>query len=272
MEGFQASAKAMGCLMKDVVALLARHIDVYASTCGRTNINSIGTRILMAKEMANTEKVKGRLLYYFPVDDSQNDAATDGQEENNQGQDSWIGWHNDSGFLTALAGDMYVDDDTGVPISKDEIDPKAGLYVMNRNGSVVRVDIPEDCMAVQIGECLQIVTGGAVVATPHCVRGPDPHWSPLGEQTQQHREMISDTGVSLQKRRVARISFPCFIDTVPSFPLSIPAGCTREEIVQSAVVGCAKVPPLEERWLEDGMDFGSFLQKTFEMYYNWSTK
>jgi len=74
--------------------------------------------------------------------------------------DSWIGWHNDSGFLTALAGDMYVNDVTGEAIANP--DPNAGLYVVDREGESVRVEIPEDCMAVQLGECCQIVTGGVL--------------------------------------------------------------------------------------------------------------
>ena len=96
---------------------------------------------------------------------------------------------------------------------------------MNRNGKIVKVDIPEDCMAVQIGECLQIVTNGAVVATPHCVRGVDPK----------------------RTAKVARISFPCFVDTVPSFPLKIPRGGSRQNVLDCSVKGCAKIPPLYER-------------------------
>ena len=63
----------------------------------------------------------------------------------------------------------YVDHETGELIPKEDIDPHAGLYILDRTGTVTKIDIPEDCMLVQIGECLQIVTGGCVVATPHCV-------------------------------------------------------------------------------------------------------
>ena len=156
-------------------------------------------------------------------------------------EDSWIGWHNDSGFLTALAGDMYFHNETGKQWEECP-DPQAGLYVVNRNNHVQHVHIPEDCMAVQLGECVQILTGGAVVATPHCVRGSSvPH--------------------------AARVSFPCFIDTPPGFPLYVPKGCHREDAL---VVDCPKVPPLSMRWIEDGMLFGDFLTKTFSEYYKWS--
>ena len=224
----EPAAKKLGSIMKDVVVELTKHIDAFA----KTKVPSYQEGQLH-RAMKSTEKAKGRLLYYFPLKSCPG---------NNQ-EDSWIGWHNDSGFLTALAGDLYLHCDTGLPWDKHP-DPNAGLYVIDRNNHVQQVHIPADCMAVQLGECVQIVTAGAVVATPHCVRGTTvPH--------------------------AARISFPCFIDTPPEFRLCVPDGCHRE---QALVVDCPKVPPLSMRWTEDGMTFGDFLTKTFSMYYEWSTK
>lgn len=100
-----------------------------------------------------------------------------------------------------------------------------------------------------MGECVQIVTGGALAATPHCVRG-----------------VKSSGNGSLA---VARVSHPCFIDSAPGFQLKMPRGCTREEVLTSGVENDL-VPPLGKRWTDDGMIFGDFLQKTFAMYYNWS--
>lgn len=40
-----------------------------------------------------------------------------------------------------------------------------------RDGEEIKVSIPSDCLGIQVGECLQIVSGGLLVATPHCVRG-----------------------------------------------------------------------------------------------------
>merc|ERR1712194_399245 len=136
--------------------------------------------------------------------------------------DSWIGWHNDSGFLTALAGDMFLNHETGLPLAKEDIDIRAGLHVMDRRGEVIKVDIPEDCLVVQIGECMQIITGGKLISTPHCVRSVNPRMTKNGE-------------------KVARISFPLFVDTIPSFALEMPIGCKRADVLESGVVGCAKV-------------------------------
>lgn len=223
--GFETAAKEMGCLMKDVAVLLSKHIDAVAAKSVPNYSPST-----LHDTLKDTEKVKGRLLYYFPLDSAENEPPK---------EDSWIGWHNDSGFLTALAGDMYVNHETGEILSESP-DPDAGLYVVNRDNEVVQIKIPRDCMAIQMGECVQILTGGAVYATPHCVRG------------------ASVPGIS-------RISFPCFIDTPPGFPLRMPPGCTREQVLQET----NRVPPLGMRWTEDGMTMGDFLNKSIAVYYDW---
>ncbi len=227
--------KKLGTLMRDTVALLAKHVDQYVK------LNCTEYDSSMGNEMMSTEKVKGRLLYYYPLDLDNNDDKQDDfkatrkeDEEKGESDDSWIGWHADSGFFTALAGDLFINHETGEPIPRKDVDPNAGLMVMNRTGKTIKVDIPEDCMAVQIGECLQIITGGAVVATPHCVRGVDPKYNT--------DRLNGSSGV-----KVARISFPCFVDTVPSFPLKVPSGSSKQNVFDSSVKGCAKIPPLHDR-------------------------
>jgi hypothetical protein len=32
----------------------------------------------------------------------------------------------------------------------------------------------------------------------------------------------------------------------------------------------SKVPPLKDRWLQDGVTFGDFLGDTFRKYYEWT--
>lgn len=226
VDGLESLGKKMGKIMCDTVALLAKHVDVYVKEhCGCHEYSA-----QVGKEMMTTEKVKGRLLYYFPLDSKNTHLTNDKYHE-----DSWIGWHNDSGFFTALAGDIFVNHDTGEVIPRQNVDPNAGLMIMNRNGNIMKVDIPEDCMAIQIGECLQIVTGGNVIATPHCVRGVSQDWNG------------GTRSAGMDNVKIARISFPCFVDTVPSFPLKVPRGISREQVMERGVKGCAKVPPLNER-------------------------
>jgi len=212
-----------GLLAKQVDALAAKKLTNYPHPeCG-----------LLGETMSSTIKCKGRLLYYFPVGKRQS-----GKE------DGWIGWHNDSGFLTALTPDMYLD------ASGKEIecpDPGAGLWVVDRNGGTIKVDVPKDCLAIQCGECLQVITGGLLTATPHCVRPARADYP------------------------VARTSCPFFIDTQPEFPLRMPAGCTRSLVVDAAV-DTGKVPPLASRWTDDGQTFVDFLGTSFRRYYEHATK
>ena len=83
---------------------------------------------------------------------------------------------------------MFFDDDTGEIIENP--DPMGGLWIVDRKGGNKKVNIPPDDMAVQCGECLrellsikllstlsiltffllEIISGGLLVATPHCVR------------------------------------------------------------------------------------------------------
>lgn len=236
LDQFKHNATELGRIMHQAVVMLSRHIDSLASQ----KVEGYQKDLLYGA-MKETQKTKSRLLYYYPLDGTGNGSF-----------DNWIGWHNDSGFLTSLSGDMYVDDATGQPLDPLKVDPEAGLYVTDRSGKSIHVSIPEDCMAIQIGEVVQILTGGVVSATPHCVRGPRPNFNDSNHV------------------KVARISCPCFIDSKPTFPLVAPKGSGKEQIL-NAGVGKDKVPALEERWIEDGMTFGDFLQKTFERYYDWKS-
>lgn len=270
--GFKECAMTLGCVMKDVVALMARHVDVFVNHSllvdkDQKHTNDNKWKLHMGYEMTHTEKIKGRILYYFPHK----------KEDSGASAPTWIDWHNDSGFFTALAGDAYVNHDTGEFVPSHLVDPNAGLFVYDRNGTVHKVHIPEECMAIQIGECLQIATGGRLVATPHCVRGVNPSYNNSNSRIMEDSsvEMCdshSDNDKVTQEStiRVARISFPCFVDTSPSFALRVPEGVSREQVLEQDVTN-GVVPGLQYRWVKDGMEFGEFLTKTFETYYDWSS-
>lgn len=231
---FEGAAKRLGSLMKDVAVEMAGRIDDYAQS-----VNESYTPRTLHDALVNTEKAKGRLLYYYPL-------AAAAKDDRKDEEDSWIGWHNDSGFLTCLSGGVYMEPD-GRILPKCPCE-EAGLYIVDRNDRVLRVEVPGDCMAIQIGECTQILTGGAVIATPHCVRGAP---------------------------GVARTTLACFIDTPPTHRLTAPplppstspsdpnAADARNLLAKSS----SRVPPLAARW-KDGMMFGEFLDKTFKMYYD----
>jgi len=233
MPELEPAAKGLGSLMFSVLKDLVKHVDAFAAA------KTPNYTPILADAVAATEKIKARLLYYFPLNK---------QTLEEESPDSWIGWHNDSDFFTCLAGDMFVDDESGKEIACP--DPKAGLYVEDRNGNDIKVAIPSDCMAVQLGECVTIVTGGCVKATPHCVRGANP-----GPESTQ---------------KVSRVSFPMFVGPKPQFQLKVAEGTSRDFVLQNAMSN--KVPELGSRWTEDGQVFGEFQNKTFKAYYDAATK
>eukprot|EP01132_Coremiostelium_polycephalum_P007971 gene7971-9804_t len=107
---------------------------------------------------------KARLLYYFPIN----------EDDTERTRDSWCGWHNDHSSLTGLCPAMYFNmDPTNNSVKDSDVpcpDSGAGLYARTRDGKEVKVIIPKDCIAYQIGECSQIQTGGILRATPHAVQ------------------------------------------------------------------------------------------------------
>lgn len=116
---FRDNCREIGSEMKNVAVLLSKHID-------RLLVSQIpGYQSgLFEQAMAQSTKVKARMLYYYPIKPS----AT---SEEGKPKDNWIAWHNDSGFLTCLAGEIFVNHDTGEVISNPEPDT-AGLWVADR--------------------------------------------------------------------------------------------------------------------------------------------
>jgi len=216
--------KDLGKVMFDVIVLLCKQIDNLVSKHVPTY-----PKDFLFSNISVSKKVKGRLLYYYPSDAIE--------------EDSWIGWHNDSGFLTGLTSALYLNDETGEKIKNP--DSNGGLWVVDRGSSPVKVEIPADHMGVQCGECLQIITGGLLVATPHSVNA-------------SHAENL----------KIGRATFPVFVDTPVSFPLNPPKGVSRDQVFDKTVQ--SKVPPLEKRWLYDGVSFAEFLGDTFKQYYEWT--
>lgn len=114
---FKSNACQLGSVMKDVAVLLSRQIDSLLTA--RVPGYESG---LFYNAMLNSMKAKARALYYFPITPSTT-ATTRG--------DNWIAWHNDSGFLTCLAGEIFVDHATGQVIENPEPE-HAGLWIANR--------------------------------------------------------------------------------------------------------------------------------------------
>lgn len=105
-----------------------------------------------------------RALKYLPLTDAQLGTGILWGEE-----------HTDFNLLTLLPGGRFLDPDgrrTGRP------DEQSGLYLRTRasaehpQGQMVRGLAPEGCLVAQVGQQLEILTGGRFLATPHVIRAP----------------------------------------------------------------------------------------------------
>ena len=215
--------KKMGKKMYDLGLLICREIDKYLFdlTKGKHKLNTFYHTIRKSKIY------KGRLLHYYPM-----------KEEVNKKEDGLCGWHLDHGCITVLTSPLYYDLNGNV-ISKPD---NCGLYIKDKNGNIINVDIPENCLAIQIGEMFQILSGGLIRATPHCVK-------------------------SCFKNNITREQFPLFMDCEPELLVKIPDyGLTYNQIVTTPNLP-EGVPELKNR-LEGVKNYRDFVVKTLDAYYN----
>lgn len=111
-----------------------------------------------------------RLLKYLPLNAEQIAAKVLWGEE-----------HTDFNLVTLLPGGRFHGPDGKVA---DPPDANSGLYLRTRPDAVhpegirVRGTAPKGCLVAQVGQMLEILTGGELVATPHVVTSPlVPGWS-----------------------------------------------------------------------------------------------
>lgn len=104
----------------------------------------------------------------------------------------WGEEHTDFNLLTLLPGGQFYDPQ-GEPQRKP--DDKSGLFLRTRptadhpNGLLVPGRAPEGCITVQVGQQLEILTGGEFVATPHVITAPaTPHWTRLSSAHFMHAQ------------------------------------------------------------------------------------
>lgn len=105
-----------------------------------------------------------RVLHYLPLREDQIDTGILWGEE-----------HTDFNLLTLLPGGRFFDP-AGKPSGRP--DDKSGLYLRTRpspeapNGHMVQGRPPEGCIVAQVGQMLEILSGGVFLATPHVVTTP----------------------------------------------------------------------------------------------------
>eukprot|EP00834_Sanchytrium_tribonematis_P006364 NODE_462_length_7167_cov_0.402518.p2 type:complete len:321 gc:universal NODE_462_length_7167_cov_0.402518:5219-4257(-) len=152
----EVACKEMANLMLEVGKLIANQCDLYCSKYG-TSHNMIHHVI------THSRGHKARALHYFPTC------------QKSKTQDDLCGWHLDNSFLTALTRPLYNGE---APVESND----SGLLIETRRGEIKSVNIPNNCMAFQTGEALQVFTNGLIKATPHCVSS-NPDLSHLSRNT-----------------------------------------------------------------------------------------
>uniref|UniRef100_A0A7S3K877 Uncharacterized protein n=1 Tax=Euplotes crassus TaxID=5936 RepID=A0A7S3K877_EUPCR len=224
LDGFEDAFKDLGRYINLVGIEIAKNLDKYIkANCPKYQDGQI------EKHLRESTRTTGRLLHYFPV--SEDIDITDMK---------WCGWHNDHGTLTGLCSAMYLDENFN-EVSPDTIeDDDSGLFAMTRNHEEVKIKIPQNSLAFQIGECSQIVSGGLLCATPHSVVSKP-----------------STDGIS-------RNTFALFLEPNPFEDLKIPEGTDAGYVYKEDPTN--QVPLMHNRWKE-GYSFGKFEFKTFQMYY-----
>jgi isopenicillin N synthase-like dioxygenase len=111
-----------------------------------------------------------RTLHYLPLRaDQVNTGIVWGEE------------HTDFNLLTLLPGGRFLNPEGRAAGRPDD---QSGLYLRTRatpehpNGQLVRGTPPAGCLVAQVGQQLEILTGGTFLATPHVITAPGvPGWS-----------------------------------------------------------------------------------------------
>lgn len=174
----------------------------------------------------------------------------------------WAPPHKDTGLLTLLVPGIFLDFE-GRRVSGD---PEVGLYVRDRKGKVSQIKPPKpECLYVQVGEAMQIVSGGLYHATEplgeldvsvqvarHCVRGPS---SPArGVKSGRH-------GLKRHVAGYERATLALFLQPHGHEELPLPHGVSMQQVAQQAYDGLFRMFLLYQPKEASGINFEHFCQR-----------
>jgi hypothetical protein len=166
----------------------------------------------------------------------------------------WQPWHYDYGIFSALLSPAVAADGGATLLDAGAFAracPGAGLVVRGLCGGADAVaHIPAGCIGVQVGESAQILSGGRLVATPHCVRAP-----------------AGADGDALSRAAFVVFCQPPWgaqLTAVGDGALARGRVLAASQRAAEGLGGC--VPLLDERWA-DGDTFSSFSRATTAAYF-----
>lgn len=167
---------------------------------------------------------KARLLHYFE------------NKEESLKKDNLCGFHLDHGCLTILTNPTYLDNEYNVVNEPEE----TGLIIRNKKEETIHVNLPKNSVLVQIGETLQILSGGMFRATPHAVCGKN-------------------------MQGVTRETYPLFIDCSPMQNIKIPK-FAKDNVLETYGI-TDNIVQLKERY--KGCEYYyQFAANTYKSYYD----
>ncbi|GAA5990637.1 hypothetical protein JCM10908_003164 [Rhodotorula pacifica] len=174
VEGFEDAFKQLCKLMVEIGELVASACDAFVGkTASSKSVNEL---------IRESHSSKARLLHYFPREGEPfslppSESVPDEPYKPEDVDDSWCGTHIDHSLLTVLCPSMYLFHPTAAAPATSALDPlvipaparSTGLFIKTRGGQIVQATIPEDCVALQTGETLELLTARRLAATPHFV-------------------------------------------------------------------------------------------------------
>lgn len=133
-------------------------------------------------------------------------------------------------MLTCLTPALYTDEN-GNEV-ENWSDPEVGLHAQTKSGEVLKVVVPKDCLIIQIGEALEIKTGGFIKALPHTV-------IPFRARKDEDKKYAG---------KLSRNSMAVFIDPTHQNPLDLPRERSEKQLFECDTVQKLLTPKLQGRW------------------------
>ncbi|CDW83123.1 gtp cyclohydrolase ii [Stylonychia lemnae] len=125
-----------------------------------------GYNPLLKINLEKSEKMKARLLHYKAASNvSSSSVANHNLVQNVQNPVKLASWHKDYSLATLLLSSAFINKQG---LTVDSLNGK-GLVVIDNAGQHREVDIPESAIAIQIGEIIEIMSAGKIMARPHAV-------------------------------------------------------------------------------------------------------
>ncbi|GAA5867709.1 hypothetical protein JCM3774_003386 [Rhodotorula dairenensis] len=256
VEGFEDAFKQLCKLMVEVGELVASACDAFVGkTASSKSVNEL---------ISESHSSKARLLHYFPREGEPfslppSESVPDQPYKPEDVDDSWCGTHIDHSLLTVLCPSMYLfhptppseGDGSTAPLEPLVIPAPSrstGLFIKTRGGQVVQATIPEDCVALQTGETLELLTARRLAATPHFVNSTA---STLGRRALAAIERHQESEETPDADRWRRVES----GTVSRETLAVFLQPNHDEVVS-----------------ESGETFGAFTERVYKRHYASETK